>query len=90
MYRYYFKSAGRRNIAAFLACVIGLVFGLYFPREYHSPILRYDFLITWSEILISWWTTPGDTTHRWGDGVYLGIYFSLGIFSLICIGSGGL
>ncbi|KAL3703762.1 hypothetical protein TMatcc_009451 [Talaromyces marneffei ATCC 18224] len=73
VYRYYFKAAGRRNIAAFLACVVGLVFGLYFPQ-----------------ILISWWTTPGDTTHRWGNGVYLGVYFSLGIFSLICIGSGGL
>jgi hypothetical protein len=35
VYRYYFKAAGRRNIAAFLACVIGLVFGLYFPREYY-------------------------------------------------------
>lgn len=34
VYRYYFKAAGRRNIAAFLACVVGLVFGLYFPREY--------------------------------------------------------
>ncbi|KUL87427.1 hypothetical protein ZTR_04653 [Talaromyces verruculosus] len=73
VYRYYFKAAGRRNIAAFLACVVGLVFGLYFPQ-----------------ILISWWATPGDTSHRWGDGVYLGVYFSLGIFSLICIGSGGL
>lgn len=35
VYRYYFKAAGRRNIAAFLACVVGLVFGLYFPREYY-------------------------------------------------------
>lgn len=33
VYRYYFKASGRRNIAAFLACVVGLVFGLYFPRE---------------------------------------------------------
>lgn len=37
VYRYYFKASGRRNIAAFLACVFGLVFGLYFPRTYHHP-----------------------------------------------------
>ncbi|KAI7978702.1 hypothetical protein EIK77_010608 [Talaromyces pinophilus] len=41
VYRYYFKAAGRRNIAAFLACVVGLVFGLYFPRE-QCPLV--DFL----------------------------------------------
>ncbi|GAM42275.1 hypothetical protein TCE0_044f16091 [Talaromyces pinophilus] len=48
------------------------------------------FGLSFPQTWVSWWTSSSNGSYKFGNSVYIGVYFALAGFSMLCIAAGGL